>query len=68
MQKAALHPYSIEQNCSNSLSVGSFTSPNQVFPIRMFNGLLFLIPLGIIFFFIIEKNVEFGYIVFQAKD
>lgn len=47
MTKAARSPKRTETNCSNSLSVGLGTSPSHVFPIRMFSGLLFRIPLGV---------------------
>lgn len=46
MRNAALKPYSMVTNSSNSWSVGLFLSPSQVLPILMFRGLLLRIPRG----------------------
>lgn len=47
-------------------SLGFATSPFQLFPTRMFSGLLFLIPLGILFF--LEDIVQLLYVVIKSED
>lgn len=61
MRNAALMPYSMVTNSSNSWSVGLFLSPNQVLPILMFRGLLLRIPRGCILAILLVPEVPHTY-------